>query len=179
MKNEKTALVIVDMIKAFVEPKTAEGDCALYMPKAKELIPNINKIIEGLGPEDIIVHVNDSHKKKDEEFIKFPAHAIKGTEQSQVAEGFIYSNKKPRSIVKTRFSGFFRTDLQRYLYSQGVKKIIIVGVATEVCILHTVMDANMRNYDITVKENSITGITQEAHMAIISYMQNILRVKVE
>jgi nicotinamidase-related amidase len=177
--NVKTALIIVDMTKAFVEPKTAEGDCALYMPLAKGLIPNINKVITELEPKDVIIHVTDCHEKEDKEFEKFPSHAIKGTEETQIADGFEYGGRRMRQIKKTRYSGFYKTDLQSKLNSLGIKRIIVVGVATDICILHTVADAVMRDYEVVVKRNCMTGIYPVHENIAIEHMQIVLGAKVE
>jgi len=50
------------------------------------------------------------------------------------------------SIYKTRFSGFYQTDLDATLKKLGVKYLIITGVTTSVCVDSTVRDAMFRDY---------------------------------
>jgi len=50
------------------------------------------------------------------------------------------------TIYKTRFSGFYQTDLDGTLKKLGVKDLIMTGVTTSVCIDSTVRDAMFRDY---------------------------------
>ena len=49
-------------------------------------------------------------------------------------------------IYKTRYSGFYQTELDATLKSRGLKALIIVGVSTSVCVESTLRDAMYRDY---------------------------------
>jgi len=49
-------------------------------------------------------------------------------------------------IYKTRFSGFFETDLDARLKKLGVTHLIITGCTTSICVDSTVRDAMFRDY---------------------------------
>jgi ureidoacrylate peracid hydrolase len=49
-------------------------------------------------------------------------------------------------IYKTRFSGFYRTDLDATLKKLGIKYLIVTGVTTSICVESTVRDAMFRDY---------------------------------
>jgi ureidoacrylate peracid hydrolase len=49
-------------------------------------------------------------------------------------------------IYKTRFSGFYDTDLHERLQAFGVKYLIITGCTTSICVESTVRDAMFRDY---------------------------------
>ncbi len=49
-------------------------------------------------------------------------------------------------IYKTRFSGFYETDLDARLMKLGVKHLVITGCTTSVCVDSTVRDAMFRDY---------------------------------
>jgi ureidoacrylate peracid hydrolase len=49
-------------------------------------------------------------------------------------------------IYKTRFSGFFETDLDERLKKLGVTHLIITGCTTSICVDSTVRDAMFRDY---------------------------------
>jgi ureidoacrylate peracid hydrolase len=55
---------------------------------------------------------------------------------------------QPGDIVlyKTRFSGFYKTDLDSVLQKLGVKYLIIMGCTTSVCVESTIRDAMFRDY---------------------------------
>ena len=49
-------------------------------------------------------------------------------------------------IYKTRFSGFFETDLDARLKKLGVTHLVITGCTTSICVDSTVRDAMFRDY---------------------------------
>jgi len=49
-------------------------------------------------------------------------------------------------VYKTRFSGFYATDLDARLKQMGVKHLIITGCTTSICVESTVRDAMFRDY---------------------------------
>lgn len=63
---------------------------------------------------------------------------------------------QPGDIVvpKTRLSGFFETNLDSTLRSTGIKTLIFVGVATNICVEATIRDALYRDYLCLVVEDA-------------------------
>jgi ureidoacrylate peracid hydrolase len=49
-------------------------------------------------------------------------------------------------IYKTRFSGFYQTNLDAILQQRGVKTLIVTGCTTSVCVESTIRDAMFLNY---------------------------------
>ena len=60
-------------------------------------------------------------------------------------------------LYKTRYSGFYRTELDAVLRSHGIKQLVVVGATTSVCVESTVRDAMFRDYHCLV----ITDATAE------------------
>jgi ureidoacrylate peracid hydrolase len=56
-------------------------------------------------------------------------------------------------IYKTRFSAFFRTDLDEVLRSWGVKYLVITGCTTSICVESTIRDAFFRDYHCVLLED--------------------------
>ena len=49
-------------------------------------------------------------------------------------------------VYKTRFSGFYQTDLDARLRKMGIKHLIVTGCTTSICVESTVRDAMFRDY---------------------------------
>lgn len=64
---------------------------------------------------------------------------------------------KPQSgdivMYKTRFSGFYKTELDSILKQLGKKYLIITGCTTSICVESTVRDAMFRDYSCIVLED--------------------------
>jgi ureidoacrylate peracid hydrolase len=72
-------------------------------------------------------------------------------------------------IHKTRFSSFYKTDLDSTLKKLGVKYLIVTGCTTSVCVESTVRDAMFRDYLSLVLEDCTAEPrgTKEASLKII------------
>ena len=49
-------------------------------------------------------------------------------------------------VYKTRFSGFYETDLDARLREMGIRHLIVTGCTTSICVESTVRDAMFRDY---------------------------------
>lgn len=87
-------------------------------------------------------------------------HFVKGT-----ADAEIIPPLQPRPgeelIVKNRWNAFFNTGLDRLLSSRGIKNLVVVGAATDVCVLETCSNAFSLNYNCIVPEETTASFTAE------------------
>ena len=98
-----------------------------------------------------VIFTKDSHVEKDLEFDMFPPHCIVGTPEHDLVEEL--RRFEPRAVAvihKTRYSAFFRTDLEQVLQDLGVREVRIIGFCTDICVLHTTSDLRNRDYAVTV-----------------------------
>lgn len=65
-------------------------------------------------------------------------------------------------IPKYRYSGFVSTYLDRYLRAKGIKTLVLVGLAANVCVESTARDGFMRDYSIIVPRDLTEGTSEEA-----------------
>lgn len=56
-------------------------------------------------------------------------------------------------VYKTRFSGFYQTELDELLKTSGIKYLIVTGCTTSICVESTVRDAFFRDYHCVVLED--------------------------
>jgi len=56
-------------------------------------------------------------------------------------------------VYKTRYSGFYETDLHSILKTRGIKSLVVAGATTCVCVDSTIRDAMFRDYACVVLED--------------------------
>ena len=56
-------------------------------------------------------------------------------------------------VWKTRYSGFFETELDALLRGRGVRSLIVTGCTTSVCVESTIRDAMFRDYPCLLLED--------------------------
>lgn len=167
--TESSALIIVDMIHDFVKPSGS-----LTVPDALGIVDHIAELAGEARESGVpVIFVNDSHDPDDVEFEKWPPHAVKGTEGANVIEEL-----EPRPgdhvVTKTRFSGFFKTELGDLLEKLGVDHLVITGTVTNICVLATALDAVMRDYTVTVPRNGVAALSDEEHRFALLHIEKVL-----
>jgi ureidoacrylate peracid hydrolase len=153
INNESTAILVVDMLNDFLKPggkMVLEGGEILFEPIQKLLVEGRSKGIP-------IVYVNDSHRlslRQDREFKKRSEHCIEGTWGAEVVEE-LSSQQGDFVVKKSRFSGFFETDLDLTLKDLKIETVIVVGVVTNICVRSTIHDAFFRGYQVIVPKDCV------------------------
>lgn len=167
------ALLVIDMLNDFV----LDG-APLKVLKIERIIEPIKREIEKARSEGYhVVYLCDSHEENDREFELFPPHAIRNTEGSKIIEEL-----KPQGndiiVRKNTFSGFFNTDLDEILKKLSVKKLIVTGDVTNICILYTVAGAVMRGYKVDVVKDAVIGLNKRDHSFALDQMKRVLKVNI-
>ena len=77
---------------------------------------------------------------------------------------------------KTRYSAFAGTDLEMKLRERGIEEVHLVGVCTDICVLHTAVDAYNKGFKIVVLKRQLHLLMQKdmnLHLDILkhAYMQ--------
>ena len=169
MFDEHTALLITDMIKDFIDP-----DGALHVPGARKIVPRIVELAdEARSARAHVIYVNDAHDPGDREFEMWPEHALRGGEGSRVVTG-LEPLEGDHVIEKTRYSAFFRTDLEDLLEKLGVNHVVITGTVTNICVLSTATDAAMRGYKVTVPADAVAAFTEEDQSFTFKQVEQVL-----
>ena len=176
-------VLVVDMINGFMDP-----NAPLYCGnKAREIIPNIQKLLkdyEATNPNAYrTLYICDQHETIDAEFQLFSPHCIKGTKECEVTPELIDPVLKVsyNFHYKNTYSAFSNPKLESFLdrlLPFTPNKIVICGVCTDICVLHTTLDAVRRGYKVEVREDCVASFNEEAHKWALDHMEKVLGVKV-
>ena len=163
------ALLVVDMVVGFMEP----GHNLYCGDEAREIVPRVRRLIEDeLAKGSAVFFICDNHDPDDLEFQMFPVHCVKGTEEAEVIGEL--AGYDGVMIPKRRYSAFYDTDLERRLTEFAPDKIIICGVCTDICVMHTASDARNRDYPVEVPADCVASFDPSAHAYALDHMEKIL-----
>jgi len=166
------AVLVIDMLRGFLE----EGYPLYCGDRARRIIPNIQRLLEQeLAQGSKAFFICDHHTPDDPEFKMFPPHCIEGTAEAEVIPELA---KYPGEIIpKNRYSAFFGTPLEEKLNKLKPEKLIVCGVCTDICVLHTVADARNRNYEAEVPADCVASFDEKAHRFALEHMEKTLGAK--
>ena len=163
------AVLVVDMLRGFLE----EGYPLCAGDKARQIIPNIQGLLEReLVQDSNIFFICDNHARDDLEFKMFPPHAIEGTAEAEVIPEL--ARYPGELILKKRYSGFFGTALEDKLKELKPDKLIICGVLTNICVMHTAADARNRDYEVEIPVDCVASPDEAAHRFALEHMDKVL-----
>jgi nicotinamidase-related amidase len=80
-------------------------------------------------------------------------------------------------VLKPRNSGFFSTTLDPLLRDLRVRRLILTGIAGNICVLYTAHDAHMRGYELVVPSDCIASNTARENQMAIAQMRAAIPVK--
>ena len=168
------AVLVVDMVRGFLEPSHN-----LYCGDGcREIIPNVKTLLEREREAGSrILFICDNHEPDDLEFQVFPRHCVKGTAEAEVIPELGGLVTKDNVIPKSRYSGFFDTRLEKELEDLSPEKVIVCGVCTDICVLHTAADARNRDYPVEVPTDCVATFNPDAHTWALQHIEKILGAK--
>ena len=106
----------------------------------------------------------------------FPPHCIEGTLECRVIPEL--SGFEGKIIPKRRHSCFWDTILGERLTELQADDLVVVGVCTDICVMHTVADARNRGYVVRVSRNCVASFDSEAHAFALKHMEKVLGAQI-
>ena len=160
------------MLRGFLE----EGYPLYCGAKSRDIIPGIQRLLERESAQGAkVFFICDDHDPDDLEFKMFPPHCIEGTVEAEIIPELA---EYPGEIIpKKRYSGFFGTALKAKLKELKPEKIIVCGVCTDICVMHTVADARNRDYQVEVPVDCVASFNEKGHHFALEHMEKILGAK--
>jgi len=169
--NSKAAVLVIDMLNDFLYGK-------LKCERCQRIIPDVKKLIDNAHEKNLpVVYVCDRHIKTDREFEKWPPHAVEGTEGAEIIDE-LKSKGEDYVVPKRRYSGFFQTSLDLLLRGLDVDEIILSGILTDICILHTAADAFFRGYKIVIPRECTEALSNQAKDHAFKFMEEMYGARV-
>lgn len=180
----KTALLIIDYTNDFVADK---GALTCGEP-GQVLAPAIVDLAETMFKQgDWILLPTDLHTPHDPyhpESKLFPPHNVRDTWGRE-----LYGPLKPWfeahqaqptvwQFDKTRYSAFAGTDLDLRLRERGITTLHLVGVCTDICVLHTAVDAYNLGYQLVIHEAGVASFNPNGHDWALGHFKNSLGASV-
>ena len=162
-RKSAVALLLIDMIND-MEFERGDELLANTLPAARKLAALKQRAINAGLP---VIYVNDNFGQWQSDFKKIVSHCLEDGVRGEPVARLLLPGEDDYFVLKPKSSGFFETTLHTLLGHLGVKKLVLTGVAADVCILFTAHDAHLRDYEIIVPRDCVASEKQgETEMAL-------------
>lgn len=172
MQPAKTALLIIDMQRDFLEPGGFGEMLGNDVSQLRRAIEPNKKLLEAWRAAGLkVLHTREGHRPDLSDLP--PAKKVRGKGTKTIGDtgpmGRILVRGEPGQdiipelyplpgepvIDKPGKGAFFATDLHAILQNLGITQLVVTGVTTEVCVNTTVREANDRGYECLVPEDCV------------------------
>lgn len=157
------AMVIIDAVNRF----DFKGGEALKANAQRIVAPILALRGQADAAEMPTIYVNDN-------FGEWHSDKSKLVESARETGGAFVERLAPREcdyfVLKPQLSAFYAANLPVLLPKLGVSRLVLTGVATDMCVLFTAGDAHMRDYALWVPEDAVASSDDtraEAALAIV------------
>jgi ureidoacrylate peracid hydrolase len=177
----RTALVVVDMQRGFVDP----GE-AMEVPPAREMVPRVRALVDAFRAQRLPVVFTEFVYSERAPLLVGRLHPEHRRAAPDAPRGFGMPSSccleddasvatvdalapRPGELVvrKHWYDAFAGTPLDGALRARGVSSLVVTGTMTDICVLATVIGAFNREYRVTVAEDCVATLWPEIQRATL------------
>ena len=179
-QTPRKTIVVVDMLNGFCRFGS------LASPRLDGVTEPIRAYLEREIAAGVdVVFLADTHAPDDPEFAMFPPHCVEGSGEEEIVPELVPFAARGWVVRKRRYSGFYGTDLDGLLARLRPEQVEVVGVCTDICVLHTVAGLRDRDYAVVVRADMVATYDAPGHAGdevdrfALDHMRDILGARLE
>jgi nicotinamidase/pyrazinamidase len=172
--DPQTALVVVDVQNDFADPAGS-----LSVAGGEAVIDAVNTQVEAaVSAGALVAYTQDWHPPSTPHFAKdggiWPVHCVVDSWGAQLHPRLVVAGPVVHKGVSGEdgYSGFTMrhpltaetrpTDLEAVLREHGSERVVVVGLATDYCVLATALDALQLGFETVVMRDAVAAVDLEA-----------------
>jgi len=171
--DSATALVVVDVQNDFADPRGS-----LYVHGGEEIVPVVNALVNATAKAGgQVFYTQDWHPETTPHFVEgggtWPRHCVRDTWGAALHPDLVVIGPviQKGTNGEDGYSGFSMrslngvesvpTELNELLVDAGAERLVLVGLALDVCVKATAEDALDHGYAVTIVENAVAAVEIE------------------
>jgi nicotinamidase-related amidase len=181
----RTALLVVDMQRGFVDP-----GAAMEVPEARAIVPTVAGLVAVFRQKGLYVAfsqfvyspavpllVGDLHPEHRPAAPGTPTGFGRPSSSCLLGDPSVevVSELAPVSgeltVRKHWYDAFAGTPLDGALRAQGIRSLVVTGTMTDICVLASVVGAFNREYRVTVVEDGVATLWPEIQLATLDIIR--------
>lgn len=161
-KTEDLALLVIDAQKAFLSP---EGSAFISSSGVTPMISQYISYAENHGiPLIFTRHAHDSNDDGGMMSRFYNGLIREGSADSELLD--IFSGiKSCKKIRKNSYDAFRNTELLEYLNENRIKRLLVCGVVTHLCVETTCRRAFLEGFEVFIAVDACASYTETLHLS--------------
>ncbi len=121
------------------------------------------------------IYINDNFGQWRSDFRKTVAHCTARTSPGRRVSQRLRPTARDYFVLKPKHSGFFDTTLDTLLETLRIRRVILTGIAGNICVLFTANDAYMRDLKLFAPADCIVSNTAADNDHALRQIQTVLK----
>jgi nicotinamidase-related amidase len=166
-----TALLLIDVINDLAFPGS-EVLVAQAEPMALRLVALKRRASAAGVPA---IYINDNFGQWRSDFRQTVAHCISRSSPGRRVSRRLRPSSRDYFVLKPKHSGFFDTTLDTLLAALRIRRVIVTGIAGNICVLFTANDAYMRDLRLFAPADCIVSNTTVENAHALRQIHTVLK----
>ena len=166
------ALLVIDVLNDF-EHEDGDSLLASFRERGATMADAIDAARAGGFP---VIYVNDDRDRWDSNAPALAREAAEGRGREVIER--LLPQPGDRIVLKHRYSGFDHTPLELLLEGDGVERVVVVGAATEGCVVQTALDAREHGLKATILADACATTDPELEELALRYAEQVGGIRV-
>jgi nicotinamidase-related amidase len=165
-----TALLLIDVINDLA----FEGSEAL-VAQAEPMAIRLATLKRRASAAGVpAIYINDNFGQWRSDFRKTVSHCLSRSSPGRRVSQRLRPTSRDYFVLKPKHSGFFDTTLDTLLDALRIRRVILTGIAGNICVLFTANDAHMREYKIFVPADCVVSNTPAENGFALQQIQSVM-----
>jgi len=166
-----TALLLIDVINDLVFPGAQE-----LISQAEQMALRLADLKRRAAKADVpAIYINDNFGKWRSDFRRTVAHCTARTSPGRLVSQRLRPTSRDYFVLKPKHSGFYGTTLDTLLETLGIRRVILAGIAGNICVLFTANDAYMRELKLFAPADCIVSNTAVDNDHALQQIESVLK----
>jgi nicotinamidase-related amidase len=167
-----TALLLIDVINDLDFPE-ANQLLEFAIPMARRLRALKQRAHRAGVPA---IYINDNFGRWQSNFAALVNHCAKS--RGKEITRLLAPLRRDYFVLKPKHSAFYSTTLDVLLRYLGAQRLIITGIAANICVLFTANDAYMRDFELIIPRDCVCSNTEHENDYALQQMRTILKADI-
>lgn len=166
-----TALLLIDVINDL-----AFDDSASIVEQAEAMAGPLARLKRRASAAGVpAIYINDNFGQWRSDFRRTVAHCTARSSPGWRVSSRLRPTMRDYFVLKPKHSGFFDTSLDTLLEALQIRRLILTGIAGNICVLFTANDAYMREYRLFAPSDCIVSNTAEDNAQALQQIASVLK----